>query len=63
MSLPTRARIHKLQNHFNQASEDIRQAIVSIGKIEAHGDRIQEVELQADAHACVAPTLKLQAGE
>ena len=56
-------RVRKLQNHFNQASEDIRQAIVSIGKIEAHGDRIQEVELQADAHACVAPTLKLQAGE
>jgi DNA recombination protein RmuC len=56
-------RVRKLQNHFNQASEDIRQAIVSIGKIEAHGDRIQEVELQADAHAVVAPTLKLQAGE
>jgi DNA recombination protein RmuC len=56
-------RVRKLQNHFNQASEDIRQAIVSIGKIEAHGDRIQEVELQADAQASVAPTLKLQAGE
>jgi len=56
-------RVRKLQNHFNQANEDIRQAIVSIGKIEAHGDRIQEVELQADAQASVAPTLKLQAGE
>jgi len=56
-------RVRKLQSHFNQASEDIRQAIVSIGKIEAHGERIQEVELQADEHALAAPALKLQAGE
>jgi DNA recombination protein RmuC len=57
-------RVRKLQNHFNQASEDIRQAIVSIGKIEAHGDRIQEVELRAEAADGIAPpTLKLQAGE
>jgi DNA recombination protein RmuC len=57
-------RIHKLQTHFNQANEDIRLAVVSIGKIEAHGDRIQQVELQAEAaNAISAPTLKLQAGE
>ena len=57
-------RIHKLQTHFNQASEDIRLAVVSIGKIEAHGERIQQVELQAEtANAISAPTLKLQAGE
>jgi DNA recombination protein RmuC len=57
-------RVRKLQTHFNQASEDIRQAIVSIGKIEAHGERIQGVELQAEAgHAIAPPTLKLQAGE
>jgi DNA recombination protein RmuC len=62
-----RERIHKLQNHFNQASEDIRLAVVSIGKIETHGERIQQVELQAEAaHAMSAPSapaLKLQAGE
>jgi DNA recombination protein RmuC len=62
-----RERIHKLQNHFNQASEDIRLAVVSVGKIEAHGERIQQVELQAEtAHpisTASAPTLKLQAGE
>src|SRR5579872_280547 len=40
-------RIRKLQNHFNQSNEDIRQAIISIDKIEAHGERIQEVELGA----------------
>ena len=57
-------RIHKLQTHFNQANEDIRLAVVSIGKIEAHGDRIQQVELQAEtANAISAPALKLQAGE
>jgi DNA recombination protein RmuC len=57
-------RVRKLQGHFSQASEDIRQAIVSVGKIEAHGERIQQVELRAEADNAVAPpTLKLQAGE
>jgi DNA recombination protein RmuC len=56
-------RVRKLQTHFNHASEDIRQAIVSIGKIETHGERIQQVELQTDEHAIAAPALKLQAGE
>lgn len=57
-------RVRKLQGHFNQASEDIRMAVVSIGKIESHGDRIQQVELEAQADGTVAaPALKLQAGE
>jgi DNA recombination protein RmuC len=57
-------RVRKLQGHFNQASEDIRLAIVSIGKIEAHGDRIQGVELEVQAENAVPPpSLKLQAGE
>jgi DNA recombination protein RmuC len=57
-------RVRKLQTHFGQATEDIRLAVVSIDKIEAHGDRIHEVELEAQAeHAVAAPTLKLQAGE
>jgi DNA recombination protein RmuC len=56
-------RVRKLQAHFNQASEDIRLAIVSVAKIETHGDRIQEVELEAQADDAVAPPLKLQAGE
>jgi DNA anti-recombination protein RmuC len=56
--------VRKLQTHFNQASEDIRQAVVSIGKIEAHGDRIQEVDLEAQAENAVPPpALTLQAGE
>jgi DNA recombination protein RmuC len=57
-------RVRKLQTHFHQASEDIRLAIVSVDKIEAHGDRIREVELETQADNVVtAPTLKLQAGE
>jgi DNA recombination protein RmuC len=61
-------RIRKLQTHFNQSTEDIRLAVVSIGKIEAHGDRIQQVELGVEAAAAsnVVPApipLKLEAGE
>lgn len=59
-------RIRKLQTHFNQSTEDIRLAVVSIGKIEAHGDRIQQVELGVDtaaANVVPAPLRKLEAGE
>ena len=57
-------RVRKLQAHFNQASEDIRLAIVSVDKIEAHGDRIREVELEREAdHVVAPPSLKLQVGE
>jgi len=44
-------RIRKLQTHFNQANEDIRQSIISIDKIETHGERIQQVELGAELAA------------
>jgi DNA recombination protein RmuC len=44
-------RVRKLQTHFNQANEDIRQSIISIEKIEAHGERIQQVELGAQLQA------------
>jgi DNA recombination protein RmuC len=37
-------RVRKLQTHFGQSTEDIRQAIISIEKIEARGDHIKEVE-------------------
>ena len=42
-------RVRKLQTHFNQSNEDIRQAVISIDKIEAHGERIQEVEFGTQA--------------
>ncbi len=61
-------RVRKLQTHFNQANEDIRQAIISIEKIEAHGERIRQVEVgaqaEAGADAIPAPMVpKLEAGE
>lgn len=61
-------RVRRLQAHFNQSNEDIRQAMISIDKIEAHGDRIQQVKLGGEASAGAniipAPMVpKLQAGE
>jgi DNA recombination protein RmuC len=65
-------RIRKLQTHFNQANEDVRQSMVSIEKIESRGERITQVELGAPAAAAAAAasnvipapmTRKLEAGE
>jgi DNA recombination protein RmuC len=61
-------RVRKLQTHFNQANEDIRQSIVSIDKIETRGDRIAQVELggatAVASNVIAAPmALKLEAGE
>jgi len=66
-------RIRKLQSHFNQSNEDIRQAIISIDKIEAHGERIQQVEfsaqmaaagqVSANSNAIPGMVRKLEAGE
>ena len=37
-------RVVKLQQHFGQANEDVRQILISAEKIERRGTRIQEVE-------------------
>jgi DNA recombination protein RmuC len=58
-------RVRKLQNHFNQSNEDIRQTLISIEKIESRGERIREVDVQAPAGAQIIPvpiTRKLEAG-
>ena len=39
-------RVGKLQSHFNQASDDIRQIRISTDKITKRGDQIAEVEMQ-----------------
>ncbi|MCH8810018.1 MAG: DNA recombination protein RmuC [Proteobacteria bacterium] len=39
-------RVGKLQSHFNQASDDVRQIRISTDKITKRGDRIAEVEMQ-----------------
>ena len=37
-------RVLKLQAHFNQANEDMRQIVISAEKVEKRGARITEVE-------------------
>src|SRR3984957_10676758 len=37
-------RVRKLQAHFSQSTEDIRQSVISIEKIEGRGERIAQVE-------------------
>ena len=65
-------RVRKLQTHFNQANEDIRQSVISIEKIEAHGERIQQVELgtqlpannaAANGNSLAGNVRRLEAGE
>ncbi len=62
-------RVRKLQAHFNQSNEDIRQSIISIEKIEGRGERIQQVEFGgvaavASSNVIPAPIVrKLEAGE
>src|SRR6516225_8673093 len=60
-------RIRKLQNHFNQANEDVRQSLISVEKIEGRGERILEVEFGGETSAnsnLIAGTVrKLEAGE
>ena len=62
-------RVLKLQQHFGQANEDVRQILVSAEKIERRGVRIREVEFDgedaaADQAVIPAPLpRRLQAGE
>jgi DNA recombination protein RmuC len=61
-------RVLKLQQHFGQANEDVRQILISAEKIEKRGARIREVEFDGDdpADSVVIPAplpRRLQAGE
>lgn len=58
-------RVRKLQQHFNQSSEDVRQTIISLEKIESRGERIRQVEVGGLVVAAnnVLPLRKLEAGE
>ncbi len=74
-----RERVLKLQNHFGQANEDVRQILISADKIEKRAGRIEELDFsKAEAPAETpaprlvkgkppelfpAPSHKLQAGE
>jgi DNA recombination protein RmuC len=56
-------RVRKLQTHFNQSNDDIRQALVSIDKIESRSERIRQVEVGGAEPASddIGP-LRLRAG-
>jgi DNA recombination protein RmuC len=63
-------RVAKLQQHFGQANEDVRQILISAEKIERRGTRIQEVEFEGGdrpvGEAVVIPApmqRRLHAGE
>jgi len=61
-------RVRKLQSHFNQSNEDIRQSLISIEKIESRGERIAQVEFSGidaiESNVIPAPIpRKLEAGE
>ena len=41
-------RVGKLENHFRQAEDDLRQIRVSTEKITKRGNKIEEIELQVE---------------
>jgi DNA recombination protein RmuC len=66
-------RVLKLQQHFTQVNEDVRQIVISAEKVEKRGARIKEVEFGDDHQGTTATiipapmsshlTRKLEAGE
>ena len=59
-------RVLKLQQHFAQANEDVRQIVISAEKVEKRGARIADVEFADDGgepDIMPAPLRKLEAGE
>src|ERR1700750_1770522 len=71
-----RERVLKLQNHFSQANEDVRQILISADKIEKRAGRIEELDFSKSGAPVESPRLfksgtpelfplprKLQAGE
>jgi len=63
-------RVLKLQQHFGQANEDVRQILISAEKIEKRGARIREVEFDGEDGPAADPVVipaplprRLQAGE
>jgi DNA recombination protein RmuC len=61
-------RVGKLQQHFGQANEDVRQILISAEKVDKRAGRIKELEFESDdaapsAVVIPAPVRKLEAGE
>jgi DNA recombination protein RmuC len=67
-----RDRVMKLQQHFGQANEDVRQILISVDKIDKRKARIEDLDFDKVEEAAVpaakpelfsAPIRRLQAGE
>ncbi len=56
-------RVSKLQSHFGQANEDLRQILISRDKIAKRGDRIAELDFEEAPSESPAPRRDLLAGE
>lgn len=50
-----RERVMKLQQHFSQANEDVRQILISADKIEKRAGRIEELDFSKQDSATAAP--------
>ncbi len=60
-------RVRKLQSHFGQTTKDVEDILISTGKIEKRGGKIEALEFDADtpasAELIAAPVRKLGAAE
>ena len=54
-----RERVLKLQNHFGQANEDVRQILISADKIEKRAGRIEELDFSKDDAPAVETTPRI----
>lgn len=53
-----RERVNKLQTHFNQANEDVRQILISADKIEKRAGRIEDMDFAKPDIADTAPAAR-----
>jgi DNA recombination protein RmuC len=63
-----RERVLKLQQHFGQANEDVRQILISADKVDKRAGRIKELEFESEEapSPSLVPTpmpRRLEAGE
>jgi DNA recombination protein RmuC len=58
-----RERVLKLQKHFSDANEDVRQILISADKIEKRAGRIEELDFSKEAPVEAPRLVKPGAGE
>jgi DNA recombination protein RmuC len=52
-----RDRVSRLGSHFDQVSEDVRQVLISVGKIDKRAVRIEELDFSKDEAATETPRI------